>query len=227
MRRGQGWLRRQFWRASLADHAYRFLFEPGPEGEAVSLDCETTGLDPRTDDVVAVAAVRIQGNRILLSGRFEALVRPEDSQPGAESIKVHGLRRRDVAEARPMRSLLPELLRFIGGRPLVGYYIDFDVAMLDRHAINLIQTRLPNPRIEVSSLYYERKYGDAPPGTVLDLRFASILADLRIPPLPQHDALNDALMAGMAYLALRDMKRRGAQTRHDRGPGGLPPPVAA
>ena len=42
----RGALWRLFWRASLADHSYRFLFQPGPEGEAVSLDCETTGLDP-------------------------------------------------------------------------------------------------------------------------------------------------------------------------------------
>jgi DNA polymerase-3 subunit epsilon len=223
----RGWLWRLFWRASLADHSYNFLFEPGPPDEVVSLDCETTGLDTRRDDIVAVAALRIRGNRILASERFQAVLRPEDVEAGPESIKVHGLRRQDVAGAQPMRRVLPELLRFIGGRPLVGYYIDFDVAMLDRHAIGLIQTRLPNPRIEVSSLYYERKYGDAPPGTVLDLRFASILADLGIPPLPQHDALNDALMAGMIYLALRDMKRRGARIRRDRGAGGLPPPVAA
>lgn len=225
MRRGQGWLRRQFWRASLADHAYRFLFEPGPEREAVSLDCETTGLDPRTDDVVAVAAVRIQGNRILLSERFEALVRQEDSQPGAESINVHGLRRRDVAEARPMRSLLPELLRFIGGRPLVGYYIDFDLRMLDKYALDLLQVKLPNPRIEVSELYFDRKYGDAPPGTVFDLRFASMLRDLGIPPLAQHNALDDALMAAMAWLALNDMKARGARIPRERGGAAPPPPT--
>src|ERR687894_2439660 len=115
MRRGQGWLRRQFWRASLADHAYRFLFRPGPEGEAVSLDCETTGLDPRADDVLSVAAVRIKGNRILLSERFEATVRPEDARASSAAIKVHRLRERDVEGAEPMRRVLPELLRFIGG----------------------------------------------------------------------------------------------------------------
>jgi DNA polymerase-3 subunit epsilon len=223
MHRGQLW--RLFWRASLADHSYRFLFEGGPPDEAVTLDCETTGLDPATDDVVAVAAVRIRGNRLLLSERFQALVRPEASEAGAASIKVHRIRRADVADARPMRQVLPALLRFIGGRPLVGYYIDFDVRMLDKYAMDLLQVKLPNPRIEVSSLYYDRKYGDAPPGTVVDLRFASMLADLGIPPLEQHDALNDCLMAAMAWLALRDMKARGARIRRGRGGGAGPPPT--
>ena len=67
MRRGALW--RLFYRASLADHSYKFLFKPGPAGEAVSLDCETTGLDPGVDDVLTVAAVRVRGDRILLSER--------------------------------------------------------------------------------------------------------------------------------------------------------------
>ncbi|RAI59110.1 3'-5' exonuclease [Roseicella frigidaeris] len=223
MRRGALW--RLFYRASLGDHAYKFLFEPGPPGEAVALDCETTGLDPRRDEILAVAAVRIRGNRILTSERFQAIVRPEAGQPGAESIKVHQLRRRDLVDARPMRQLLPALLRFIGGRPLVGYYIDFDIRMLDRAAMDLIEVKLPNPRIEVSALYYDRKYGDAPPGTVFDLRFASLLRDLGIPPLPAHDALNDAVMAAMAYLALRDLQARGVRIPRERQSRQALPPI--
>lgn len=211
----RGALWRLFYRASLGDHSYRFLFQPGPAGEVVSLDCETTGLDPKRDDVVAVAAVLIRGNRILTSQRFEALVRPEEVQAGAEAIKVHRLRQHDVADAQPMRRVLPELLRFIGGRPLVGYYIDFDVRMLDKYTLDLIETKLPNRQIEVSALYYDRKYNTAPPGTVLDLSFAAILRDLGIPQLGQHDALNDAVMAAMMYLELKNMKERGARIRRD------------
>jgi len=220
----RGALWRLFWRASLADHAFNFLFQPGPAGEAVSLDCETTGLNPRVDDVVAVAAVRIRGNRILASERFEATVRPE-ARSSSASIKVHRLRDRDVEEAEPMRRVLPDLLRFIGGRPLVGYYIDFDVRMLDKYAFSLLQTKLPNPQIEVSSLYYERKYGNAPPGVSFDLSFAAILRDLGIPPLDQHDALNDAVMAAMIYLELRDRKARGVRIRRERAGQGPPPPT--
>src|SRR3954471_16666364 len=154
----RGALWRLFYKASLGDHAYQFLFRPVPTDEVISLDCETTGLDPKRDDIVAVAAVLIRDNRILTSSRFEALVRPEAAQAGAESIKVHRLRQRDVAEAQPMRRVLPELLRFIGGRPLVGYYIDFDVRMLDKYAMDLIEVKLPNRQIEVSALYYDRKY---------------------------------------------------------------------
>lgn len=222
----RGALRRLFYWASMGDHAYRFLYRPGPEDEAVSLDCETTGLDPRADEIVAIAALRLRGNRILTSERFEAVVRPE-TMPTAASIKVHGLRGRDVADARPMREVLPELLRFLGGRPILGYYIDFDVRMLDKYVLWQIQTKLPNPLIEVSRLYYERKYGDAPPGAAIDLRFATMRADLGVPDLGQHDALNDALMTAMMYLQLRDLRARGVRLKRDRARAAQAAPVGA
>jgi DNA polymerase III subunit epsilon len=216
------WLRNLFYRATLADHTYRFLFEPGPADEVLVLDCETTGLNPRIDEVIAVAAIVIRGNRIVTSEAYKALIRA-DRVPTSESIKVHRLRARDVAGGRPVHEVLPELLRFIGGRPIVGYYVDFDVRMLDKYVLRYIESKLPNRRIEVSEIYYALKYGGAPPGTVLDLRFQSILSDLGIPSLGQHDAFNDALMTAMMYVQLRDMRERGARIGRERAVQQEPP----
>jgi DNA polymerase-3 subunit epsilon len=200
-------LKRRFWLHVLRDPAYRFLFEPAPLNEAVSLDCETTGLNTRKDDIVTVAAVKIRGNRILASERFKAIVKPK-VKLNPDAIKIHRLREQDVANGRAIEEVLPELLRFIGSRPLVGFYLEFDIAMLNRHVRRLLGIDLPNAQIEVSGSYYERKYGDAPPGTEIDLRFMSILKDLGLPALDQHDAYSDALMTAMMYLALKDLKTR-------------------
>jgi DNA polymerase-3 subunit epsilon len=209
------WVRRLFYRASLGDHSYPYLFEPGPPDEFIALDCETTGLNPRVDDIIAIAAVKIRGNRILTSERFEAIIRP-DRKPTSASIKVHQLREQDVESGAMMFRILPDLLRFIGGRPIIGYYIDFDIRMLDKYVLRQIQTKLPNPRLEVSEMYYACKYKGAPLNTLYDLRFSSILADLGIPSLGQHDALNDTLMTAMIYLQLRDMLDRGVRISRPR-----------
>lgn len=218
-------LRNLFYRAALGNPAYRFLFAPGPLDEAVAIDCETTGLNPRRDEVIAVAAIKIQGRRILTSEAFRVVVRAE-SAPSAASIRVHQLRAREVAQGREMHTVIPELLHFIGGRPIIGYYVDFDVAMLDKYVLPYIQAKLPNPRIEVSAIYYALKYRGAPPGTVHDLRFASMLSDLGLPTLDQHDAFNDALMTAMMYLQLRDMQERGIRIGHSRNVQQLVPVCA-
>ena len=209
-------IKRLFHQASIGDQSYRFMFKPGPPGEVVAFDCETTGLDVKRDDIITIAAVRIRGNRILTSERFEAVVRPE-ARMNIDAIKVHRLRQMDVAAGNRIQRIIPEFLHFVGGRPLVGYYVDFDVRMVDKDLLGLIGIELPNKLIEVSRLYYERKYGDAPPGTPVDLSFASILHDLDLPVLDQHDAFNDALMTAMMYVRLRDMRQRGVRIpRHRR-----------
>ena len=205
-----GWLRRTVDRIVLRDRSYRFLFQESNAGEVVSLDFETTGFDPWVDDIVSVAAIPIKGSRILASQAFRALVRPQAAMR-ASAIKVHQLRKMDVEQGRPMDEVLPELLHFIGNRPLVGYWIDFDVRMLNKYLIEMLNIHLPNPQIDVSRLYYDRKYGNAPPGTPLDLSFATILADLGLPELPLHEAFNDALSAAEMYVVLEDMARRGVR----------------
>ena len=217
-------IKRLFHQASIGDQSYRFMFKPGPTGEVVAIDCETTGLNVRTDDVITIAAIKIRGNRILTSERFEAVLRP-DAIMQAEAIKVHRQRPIDVAQGSLIWKALPRFLHFIGGRPLVGYYVDFDIAMLNKSILILIGIELPNPRIEVSKLYYERKYGDAPPNTTIDLSFAAILEDLGIPRLAQHDAFNDALMSAMMYVALRDLKDRGVRIARPRTRGTIFNPI--
>ena len=208
-------IKRLFHQASIGDQSYRFMFKPGPPGEVVAFDCETTGLDMRHDDIVTIAAIRIRGDRILTSERFEAVVRPE-ARMNVDAIKVHRLREVDVAGGNRIQRIIPQFLHFIGGRPLVGFYVEFDVRMVDKDLLGLIGIELPNKLIEVSKLYYERKYGDAPPGTAIDLSFAAILRDLDLPVLDQHDAFNDALMTAMMYVQLRDMRQRGVRIPRHR-----------
>ena len=211
-------LKRLWYRLRLRDPDYRHLLEPGPLDEVVSIDIETTGLDRKRDEIISIAAIRIRGDRILASQSYQVVVRPSVAI-APEAIKVHGLLEADVANARPIQEVLPDLLHFIGGRPLVGYYIDFDAAMLNKHVRKLIGIKLPNPRIEVSGLYYNLKYSDAPPGTQVDLTFARILEDMKLPLFNQHDAFDDALMTAMIYVGLKDFSARGVRIPRPRQKG--------
>ena len=210
------WLQQQ-WQAlqrswqlhRLADAQYRFLFEPPPANEWVALDCETTGLNPRSDEIVSIGAVRIVGDRILTSERLELLVRPQKGVR-ADSVRIHRLRSKDLEDGLECREAMHRLLHFIGSRPLVGYYLEFDVAMLNRAVVPILGLGLPQRRIEVSALYHDYKFAQLPPhhqqGNVeIDLRFTTLLADLALPPREAHDALNDAVMAAMAFTKLRHL----------------------
>ena len=211
------WMRRQIDLRRLKDPHWAKMFTDDPSGEVVSIDCETTGFDTKKDDIIYVSAIRVAGNRILTASAYNAVIRPEGAEMRADAIRVHQLRAMDVVGGRSMAEVLPELLDFIGGRPLVGYWIDYDVAMINRCARQAFGFRLPNRRIEVSELYYQLKYGKAPQGTVVDLSFNAIARDLGLRELPAHDAFNDALSAAEMYVQLKDMKERGQQIARERG----------
>jgi DNA polymerase-3 subunit epsilon len=189
---------------------FRFMFDTPPPGEWVSLDCETTGLNVGRDEIISIGAVRIVGNRIMTSERLELLVRPEHGV-SAESVKIHRLRERDVAQGLPIEEAMKQLLRFIGSRPLVGYYLEFDVAMVNKALFPMLGQGLPQSKIEVSGMYYDYKYRQQPAHTRqdvprIDLRFDTMMADLGLPVREAHDALNDAVMAALAFTKLRQLK---------------------
>ena len=206
-----GWLRylkREWLLYHLGDTRFRFMWDAPPDNEWVALDCETTGLNVRTDEIISIAAVRIVGNRVMTSERIELLVRPE-RRVSAESVRVHQLREQDVAGGMAPEAALIQLMYFIGSRPLVGYYLEFDLAMIDRALFPLLGMGLPQTRCEVSAMYYDYKFRQLAPhqqDRSIDLRFATLMNDLGLPLRQAHDALNDAIMAALAFIKLRQLQ---------------------
>ncbi len=195
-------IKRAWWRRRLKDPAYAFLGEAYAGDELVSIDFETTGLDVHTDQLLSVGAIKVQGDTILTSQRLDFLIRPR--QPVSErTILVHHIRPVDLATAVPIDEAIPRVLEFIGPRPLIGYYLEFDLGMLNKHVRPLIGAAMPNPRIEVSTLYYDWRAAQVPPGGNIDLRFETIRQRLDLPRRAVHDAFNDALLTAMMYLRLK------------------------
>lgn len=191
----------------LKDEKYAFLFQAPPDHCLVCFDCASSNLDVKKADILSIGAVLIDGNKILTSRRLELFIQPQHDID-EEAIKVHHLRHRDLENGLSPEVALLAFLQFIGSRPLVGYYLEFHVGLINKYIRPLLGISLPNPQIEVSGLYYDYKYGAINPSKrQLDLRFDSIMADLKLPVLGQHDTYNDALMIALMYLKLKHKHR--------------------
>lgn len=195
---------RWWYRRQLRDERFAFLFDAPPEGEAVTLDCEASRLSARTGELLSIGAIRIKDGRLLTSEALRLTVRPRDVV-GGESIRIHGLRNVDVAEGLPVEEALDQLLRFIGPRPVVGYYIDFDMDLIERYVRDWLGIRLPNRRIEVSTEFYGWRFGRLAHRPA-DLRLQTILETLDLPSGGRHDAYHDALTAGLIHLKLAALR---------------------
>ncbi len=195
--------RRNFKR--LKDTSYAFLFEPYDGDEVVVFDTETTGLNPKNDEIISIGAVKVKGNKILTSETFEVYLKTT-KEISKKSIEVHGIRPCDLEDAISPKEGIGKFLKFVGSRPLVGYYLEFDVAMINSYIRPWLGINLPNKQTEVSGLYFDKKTALIPQGNI-DLRFDTILGDLKLPMMGKHNAVNDAIMTAMIYIKLQNTTR--------------------
>ena len=196
-----GFLGKNWNLKKLKNRQYEFLFNEHPE-EFVSFDCETTSLNVKEGEIISIGAVKIRGNTVLTSESFYIVVKPEGKMT-ATNVTIHGLRPKDVSNGVPINEALEQFLEFIGGRPLVGYYLEYDVAMINKYLKPMLGIKLPHKQIEVSKLYYDQEYRKNPHDGYVDLRMASIIKNLNFPDLPRHDALNDSINVALMYLTLK------------------------
>ena len=171
------WLQRRYWFYKLKGSPYQPLFDSVMKGEFVSLDCETTSLDPNRAELVTIAATKIIDNRIITSAPFEVRLRAPQSLDSG-SVKIHKIRHQDLADGIDEKQALMQLLEFIGKRPLVGYHIRYDKKILDLACRKQLGFPLPNPLIEVSQIYHD-KLEQHLPNAYFDLSLAGLRADPR------------------------------------------------
>lgn len=126
----------------------------------------------------------------------------------ASNVTIHGLRPKDLSEGISVQEALRQFLDFVGGRPVVGYFLEYDVAMVNKFLKPMLGIKLPNKQIEVSSIYYRQEVQKKFYDSYVDMRMAPMIRKLGIPDLPRHDALNDSINVAMMYLALQARSRR-------------------
>jgi DNA polymerase III subunit epsilon len=203
-------LRREWRLRQLGRHGYGHLLDPAPPDEWVSLACEVTGRDPRTDQVLAFSAIQVSGQRVLTSQRLQLLIRPERPLAELTGVREHRLRVQDLEAGLPAPEAMRALLDFVGSRPLLGYYLAFDLAMLEPLVRPLLGMGLPQEAIDVSALYYGYQFRRLLPyqqrdGASIDLRLASMLQALDLPDCEGPSATERAVLVALAFLKLRNL----------------------
>lgn len=190
---------------NLKDKKFLYLFDKPHKDEYVCFDCETTGLDTKIDDIISIGAVIIKDNTIISSKKFIRFVKPKIKLQ-AEAIKIHHIRECDVEKAEDIDDVIKDFIKYIGNRTLVGYYLEFDIAMINKYLKPKLGIKLPNKKYEVSAIYYDYKIEKIPEANI-DLRFNTIMNDLEIPIMGKHDAYNDAIMTSLIFLKLKNLSK--------------------
>ena len=177
------------------------LFAAAPDGEWVSLDLETTGMDPARDHILSLAAVPVRDGRVCLSECFERRVHTARAF-GIESIRHHRITPDEASGGEQVTDVVRDFLHLLGGGRLLGYNLGFDLDMLAPHVHALTGFELPNAQVDLADAVaaaQRRQRPDAP----VNLDLVHIAERLGVPMIGRHTALGDATTVGLCWLALQ------------------------
>ena len=162
---------------------------------ALSLDLETTGLDPRRDRIVQLAAVAMDGPRLLDTPRIDRLIDPGIPIPES-ATRIHGLSDTDVTGTPDFADVAITLREALSGRVVVGHHVAFDLAVL-RHEAARAGLRWPDPPFLDLGLLV----GALDPSRH-DLSFEAVTNLLGVTIERRHSAMGDALAAAGVFARL-------------------------
>ncbi len=162
----------------------------------VVVDSETTGLDPRRDRIVSIAAIAIEPGLVVGRPLLDLLIDPRITIP-ARSTAVHGIDGARLAGAPTLPEAWPEISSALAGRVMVGHHLRFDLAMLAAEARRARRPWREPPHLDTAAL-------SAGLGVTVDgLDLTDILAKLGLEARgTRHTALGDALMTADLFVAL-------------------------
>jgi DNA polymerase-3 subunit epsilon len=182
----------------------------------VVLDLEATGLNPQTDEILAIGAIRMNGPRIRVGETFYRLVQPALTA-WPETVPIHHILPADVTMAPPLAAILPELTAFCTGSVLVGYAIGLDRAFLTARHVEQSQVLAISLWLDIRQiaawLAAQKPPSPKTPPANDDL---SVLATYYDIPIPQkHHALADAFVTAQIWQRqLTQLQARGYTHLH-------------
>lgn len=155
----------------------------------IALDLETTGLEPRKDKIIEIAAVKIKPDGTIVE-EFHSVLNPGVPVP---HIITHltGITNEDVKDAPTLNELKPQIAAFMGELPILGHSIGFDIDFLNANGLAENAMALDTFRLAQTLLPKEASYS------------LEILSEkYRLPHPNKHRALDDTRVAIELYKLL-------------------------
>ena len=164
------------------------------DGTFIVFDLETTGLNPASEEMTEIAAVRVVEGEIRDS--FQTYVNPHKPIP-AEITELTGISDETVADAPDLDKAVPEFLKWAGeGQyPLVAHNAGFDMGFLrtacQRLGIEREFTSIDTLEMSRLMLPHMHKF-----------KLNILAKELQVGPFEHHRASEDAAVLGRIYVKL-------------------------
>jgi len=117
----------------------------------VVFDLETTGINPNSDCIIEIGAIKIIGNKV--QEVYKTYVNPQMKVP-YRITNLTGITDDMVSDGRSNKEAVEEFIHFCDGYTLLGHNIGFDYGFIKKSAIGY---RIPFHKMGIDTLKIARK----------------------------------------------------------------------
>jgi DNA polymerase-3 subunit epsilon len=168
--------------------------------EYLALDLETTGTDPRAEEIVSAGWVVLRGPSIDLSTATRRLVRPSKAMPERSAV-IHAITDDEAVAGESLCAVLEDLLGELQGRVLIAHYAATECGFVDAACRRCFGAGLLAPTVDTLTLAHRSCVRQGREPVRGDLRLAALRERYNLPAYASHDALVDAIAAAELFLA--------------------------
>jgi len=171
------------------------------ELEIVSLDLETTGLDPKTDQILSIGLVELKKGNIYLDTAWHKIINVGAAVPETTAV-IHHITDDIVAQGEPLESVLPELLKRLTGKVMLVHYSFIEQQFINAACQKLYGSPFIIQTIDtlpIAQRRMERRNHTIQAG---NLRLFNLMTYYNLPHYKAHNALYDAISTAELFQAM-------------------------
>jgi DNA polymerase III epsilon subunit family exonuclease len=116
----------------------------------IFFDLETTGLNPDSDEVIEIGAIKVKNWKVI--GKFHSFVRPHRNIPSLVT-NLTGITFEDVEDAPSAEETRNKFRNFIGQYPLIAHNVSFDRIFLEKFMGECLQNEFFDT-LELSRIFF-------------------------------------------------------------------------
>jgi len=205
---GKDYQRRRLLAKVTAPEMQAYLFKPFPNKkeliakiDIVSLDLETTGLDPDIDRIVSIGLVQIEQLGIKLESCWHQII-STNKDLSAQSVVIHQITDDQSETGMSIDEAIPKLLERLRGKVMLVHNATVEQSFINKicqtlydsdFIIPIIDTQfLARRSLDRSNQHYKNN----------DLRLFNLRKNFNMPAYKAHNALMDAIATAELFLVM-------------------------
>jgi len=205
---GKDYHRRQLLKNTSSSVMREYLDKPFPgkkslisELDIVSLDIETTGLDPNKDKIVSIGLVNIERLGINLESCWHEIIKVKKSL-NEDSVVIHKITDDQTAVGMALDNVIPKLLERLQGKILLAHNAKVEMGFINKACQNLYNTEFVIPVIDTQLLSIRSLDRTNQVYKSNELRLFNLRRTYNLPTYKAHNALMDAIATAELFLVM-------------------------